>query len=233
MTVIRMPTASRRVTRALSAAVLMCAVSGARAECPETLAAPEVPDALTRATIRLNLLERTAERAAFMAVSEAAARARPSARLLALYADHVSLLPRLRYVEGRADLARHVAAIGKLGRDDRCRMRALLEHDEAGVRVGALLAYRPKAIERLAGTDPQRVADLIEIFGALGGLYHRIGARRHFFDITYHFVDVFEPIRRRLAPSLAKRVGEVLDDFGQRRAELFADLPSGTRPGQD
>lgn len=226
----------KRNAPGLGVMVLLAVLAGpgaASAGCPASVDAPDVPDALTRAVGRLNLLDREADRAAYMAHAEAAARARPAARLLALYADHVALLPRLRYVQGREALERNAAAISGLSEADRCRMRALFEHDAAGVRIGGMLAYRPQAIERLARRSPERVAEMIEIFGRLGALYHSIGARRHFFDVTYHFVDVFEPIRRRLDPKLARRVGEVLDDLGHRRAELFADLPAGTRPGKD
>lgn len=218
---------------------LSCAIAapwGSRAapvECDANVRAPRAPDALERAVGRLNLLDRAADRSAFMARAEDVARARPADPLLALYSEHVALLPRLRYVEGRAELERNAKAIGALGKADRCRLRAVFEDPEAGVRIGAMLAYRPSAIERLAGKSPERVAEMITIFGLLGALYHQLGARRHFFDVSYHFVDVFEPIRRRLPPALEKQVGEVLDDLGDRRTELFADLPAGTRPMDD
>lgn len=218
---------------ALCAAAALAPAPEARAECTATVDTPRIPDALGRAVARLNGLDRAAGREAFMARAADVARARPSDRLLALYSEHVALLPRLRYIEGRAELEQNARAIAGLGEADRCRMRALFQDADAGVRIGAMLAYRPKAIEGLAKRSPERAAELIEIFGALGALYHQIGARRHFFDVSYHFVDVFDPIRRRLPSALSKRVGEVLGDLGRRRAELFADLPAGTRPMDD
>lgn len=205
----------------------------APADCPASVKPPAVPESLAAAIDRLNTLDRDARQAAFAARADAIARARPSDPLLALYTDHVALLPRLRYVEGRGELERNTTAIEALSAADQCRLRALFEHPRAGVRIGGLFAYRPASIEALGARAPERVREMMAIFEALGRLYHRLGARRHFFDITYDFVDVFEPIRRTLTPDLAERATTLLADLGRRRTELFGDLPAGTRTMPD
>lgn len=202
-------------------------------DCPAEAPTPAVSDAFAAAVDALNALDRESKRSAFLAHGQAVGRAAPGGGVGALYAAHVALLPRLRYVEGRAELERNARAVAGLGAQDRCAFRALLEDPRAGVDLGGLLAYKTAAIERLAGKSPARVGEMLEIFGALARLYHRVGARRHFFIVTYDFVDVFEPIRRRLAPKLSRRITELLTDFGQRRTALFGDLPPGTRPMND
>lgn len=200
---------------------------------PESCSVPPTPQSFRTLVAELNGTSREAHRHVFGALGDRLMAAGPRAGVARLYGEHVALLPRLRYVEGRAALERQVTAIEQLSASERCVFRALLEDSAAGVDVAGLFAYKSSAIGRLAGKDPGRVGEMIEIFGSLARAYHRVGARRHFFSVTYDFVDVFEPIRRSLEPELSRRIAVLLDDLGARRSALFDDLPSGTRPMSD
>lgn len=198
--------------------------------CGEALTITTPPPSLIGAISRFNAADRKGGKQAFVAARKALDAVTATDNVTTTYVALVRAITHARYVEGRAELERLRDRIGALDAKSRCRLRALSEHATTGVELHGVFAYDSTSIQRLAERDPRRVGEMNAIFSTLGEVFHAIGARRHFFALTYAFVDAFEPIRGDLPDDLAAEVNHTLTTFGRQHMELFGDLPSSGRP---